>query len=733
MSRGGEVVGPLRIALVGCGAVSQAYYVPALRAIPEHSVEWFVDTRIGRARQLARSYGQGNATRTYEETISKVDAAILALPNFLHSKVSIDFLSAGRDVLCEKPLATSVAEGRAMIEASRKSGARLAVNLIRRRFDNYRIARDLVRRGVIGNVTRVSVEEGDVLAWPLASLFMLDRNKAGGGTLMDWGSHVIDILHWLFAGRCSVISYSDDALGGVEADCEAQLKIESEAREIPCSIMLSRARRLRNSLLIQGERGTLEVRPWPFGPNGVCVLGGEHIGRLGQDRSRVCKSQVDYFADQLRAFTDRSCTDIVDGNEALESLAVIEECYLKRKDMIYPWEKPSESETGRSIPSRYGKILVIGASGFVGTRLVQRLILDLRVNVRAAIHRPETAARLGRLPAEFVECDLLESSQVMKCVEGCDVVVNCARDRSGDSKKSLEVFVRGTENLLEAAAKHRVKKFVQISSAAVHGFEHKSGVIDESTRLRTSSDPYVRGKTKSEELVMAHAQVFPVVILRPTLIYGPFSADWVVGMIQRVSNQAVTLIGQNKHANLTFVDDVVDAILLAIEKEEANGQAFVINDDEHSVSWRDYVQWYSDMLGIAAVGIPNGSRISLALEELGSLLKDSAVAVRDVLGSAEMLALIARIPLVLVVGSRLIKGEGRTRIESKLGSNLQASKPEPGAVLRYEISRGIYEVLNSNAVFSASKAKRLLGFRPHTSLAEGMGKTSEWIKWARLA
>jgi predicted dehydrogenase/nucleoside-diphosphate-sugar epimerase len=726
----------LRIALIGCGAVSELYYVPALTAMPEHSIEWFVDTTVERARQLAKNYGKGNVSTTYRETIGKVDAAIVAVPNFLHARISIDYLNAGRDVLCEKPLAMSVQEGQKMINAGEKSGARLAINLIRRRFDNYRMAKDIVGRGAVGNVTKVTLEEGSILAWPFASSFMLDKKKSGGGTLIDVGPHVIDILQWLFAGHSSVLSYTDDALGGIEADCEVRLEIKSAGGSIPCTITLSRVRKLGNNLVIHGEAGSLEVRPFDFSKVRLSV--GDCVGQLKREESLEYKSQVDYFVDQVRAFADKSCTDIADGEEGLKTLAVIEECYRKRQSVSYPWEKLLQSDAGRLIPSQYQKILIVGASGLVGTRLSERLVLDLKTNVRAAIHRPEAAARLARLPLEFVECNLLERNQVMDAVEGCDVIVNLARDRSGDNKNTFDVLVRGTKNLLESAAEYRVKKFIHVSSAAVHGFRHEAGSIDESTPLRNSSDPYVRGKVKSEELVMDYSNAFPVVIIRPTLIYGPFSVDWVANIIERIKDQRAMLIGENKQANLTHVDNVVEAILLAIEKKEANGQAFVVNDDEETVMWADYTKLYSDLVGVPAVAVPDMSYISLASKETGSLLKASAVAAKRILRSPELLELIAQIPLAFVLGGKVIKGERKDKMQLKLRSGLEIPKPEPETLLlmnrKYLMtSRSIYDVLSTRAVFSASKAKRLLGFRPYISLTDGLSRTSEWIKWARLA
>ncbi|HKM77798.1 MAG TPA: Gfo/Idh/MocA family oxidoreductase, partial [Candidatus Bathyarchaeia archaeon] len=79
-------MGKLRLALIGCGTVSKSYYVPALKRLPQYSIEWFVDSNIERARELAKEYGSGNASQDHMETIDSVEGAIVAAPNFLHAK-----------------------------------------------------------------------------------------------------------------------------------------------------------------------------------------------------------------------------------------------------------------------------------------------------------------------------------------------------------------------------------------------------------------------------------------------------------------------------------------------------------------------------------------------------------------------------------------------------------------------------------------------------------------------
>ncbi len=711
-----------RLALVGCGAVSRNYYVPACRKLSGCVIEWFVDTNIKKAEELAKIYGAGKISRNYREAMADVDAAIVALPNSLHAEASVNFLEQCRDVLCEKPIAANTVDALKMIEASRRCGARLMINLARRRLNSYRIVKSLLDRKHFAKIEQVSCEEGYIFDWPVSSESFL--KKAGGGVFLDWGAHIVDLLQWLFAANLQLVSYADDGHGGVEANADAQLTIKpTDMAEIPCRIVLSRTRRLRNSLLVRGDDFLVEVRHRDPDVAHLWVDG--HSYRIKADKE---KSTLDCFVDQLASFLDKSRDDYVGGVEALHSLEFIEHCYANRTKITFPWETKQPS-ANLAFPSNYRTILVVGASGFLGTRLAEKLSLDLNLKVRATIHRAETASRVGRLPLEFVDCDLLDLEQVMNAVMGCDVVVNCARDRVLDKGRILDFYVKGTSNLLKAALKHKVKKFVHISTAAVHGFRRQEGLIDEKCRFARTRDRYVAGKIKSERLVIAHARFLPVVILRPTLMYGPYSRDWGMQIIERLKKQRTTIVGDKGLANLIHVDDVVDAILLAIQRNEGNGEAYIVNNDREKIRWNEYVQRYSEALGIT----PNVSSDSnLTIRRLANVLlmmKDSLFIAKDLITSPESLALAARIPLILRLGDKMLKGKKRKAIEDKLATP-RALKVDRNLMFKYEtIDRQLYNVFTSRAVMSSAKARAVLGFEPHVPFEEGIANTIEWVKW----
>ncbi len=363
-------------------------------------------------------------------------------------------------------------------------------------------------------------------------------------------------------------------------------------------------------------------------------------------------------------------------------------------------------------------------SGFLGTRLVEKLFVDMALNVRAAVHHPGAAARLARFPVQFVECDVLNPQQVEKAVAGCDIVINCT---SG----SDEVAVKGTLNLIESATRHHVKKYVHLSSAAVHGFSHRKSVVYETSRFVFFPRGYERGKIKSEKLVADHAQSLPSVILRPTLIYGPYSSSWTSGIISRIRDHQTTIVEGQGLANLIYVDDVVDAIIYSIKNDEANGEIFIVNNDQQNVSWAEYARAYAEPLGIMPVTSREYNPDLRRMKATFLMLRDSLNIMVNVLKSPQFLALLAQVPVFVKVGSMIIKGKRRETIETKVTSETRISPANPKILLDYEgTSKQFYKLLTCRATFSASKSRKVLHLEPLTPIEEGIARSIEWANWA---
>ena len=215
---------PLELALVGCGAIAQAGYLPALARVPEARCLWLVDLRRPLAKRLARRWRIPHVATDLGAVLDRVEAVILAVPNHLHAPMGLLALERGRAVLCEKPLGRTAAEVRGMVAASRKAGAALAAGMIFRQYPGLQAIRGARVQDMLGRVREIRARYGTPLDWPLMSPDFFAREQAGGGALLDLGVHVLDALLWLFSPQgASVLEYEDDGESRVEAEARARL------------------------------------------------------------------------------------------------------------------------------------------------------------------------------------------------------------------------------------------------------------------------------------------------------------------------------------------------------------------------------------------------------------------------------------------------------------------------------------------------------------------------------
>jgi predicted dehydrogenase len=330
--------------VVGCGAVTRLQHLPAIVLSDRVEAAVLVDVDARRAGQLGERFAVPEVATDTGGLPGRVDAAVVALPNHLHAPVSIDLLRRGIHVLVEKPMAMNVHECDEMIAAAEGSGAVLAVGHEFRFFDSSLLVRNLLRDGLLGELRRFEMHQGLIPRWPFATDFFLKKETAGGGVLADFGAHVLDLLLW-WLGDWAEVEYWDDAMGGIESDCEMRLTMRSG---LAGTVEISRTRNLANTCLFEGSRATLEVGIWDPDPEirlliadrAVSLAGrarreGESAGS-GLDFTQAFVRQLDDFADAIRERRE----PFVPGREGRRSLALIEACYARRQPLVLPWSLP---------------------------------------------------------------------------------------------------------------------------------------------------------------------------------------------------------------------------------------------------------------------------------------------------------------------------------------------------------------------------------------------------------
>lgn len=321
------------------------------------------------------------------------------------------------------------------------------------------------------------------------------------------------------------------------------------------------------------------------------------------------------------------------------------------------------------------KILVTGGTGFTGKALVRRLLDDGHQVTALDFQEGLKTQELREWGAEVVIGTVTDRDVVDRCMKGVDAVQHLAaafRQLNEPERYYWDVNVQGTRNVLEAAFRENVKKFVYCSTCGVHGnVDNPPGNEDSPIN---AADYYQQTKYEAEPIVKEYQQKgMPTTILRPAAIYGPGDPERFFMIFKRVKKGTFPMFGNGKTLyHPLYIDHLVDAHVLAMEPGRGDGEAYLIADEE-------YV-------------------------EIETLVKKTAVALNvDVK--------IPHFPVMPVVAVG--------HICEKVCKPFKITPPIfPRRVDWYR----------QNRAFSIDKAKRDLGYNPTVSIDEGLRRTAQWYK-----
>ena len=336
MQKTGRCISPLRIAIVGCGAVVEQRYVPVLKQLGWMPTA-LVDTSAERRHSVAALFGSNPVES--EEAIAVADAfdaAIVATPHALHERICVDLLRAGKHVFVEKPMAHTTAACIAMNSAAAESGAKLAVALYCRQATAGRWFKEALQANAFGTLHRFKIGQGYEYNWPLASDSMWRKEQSGGGVLVDTGAHTMDQIIWWF-GEPDEIEYFDDADGGVEADALARMRWISGLQG---EVELSRTRTTSNALVLESKKGILTLSMWGDKLEASSASMLTFDSPMFQKPPFQPENWMDMFRAQLvqfDAYVRGQLAHVVSGDEAIRSVALIERCYATRRRLERPW------------------------------------------------------------------------------------------------------------------------------------------------------------------------------------------------------------------------------------------------------------------------------------------------------------------------------------------------------------------------------------------------------------
>ena len=326
----------VKYGIIGCGAIAQRRHIPEATANPESKVVALADPVKARVDELAAKLKAEGYT-DYKQMLQdpNVDAVVVAGPNSLHAQQSIEALNAGKHVLCEKPMATTREDARAMIDAARKSGKYLMIGLNQRLMPPHVKAKKILQSGSLGNVLafRTAFCHPGPEGWSVdaAKSWFFKKGQAFMGVTGDLGVHKADLLRWLFGQEIAevggIISTLDkrDADGKlIDLDDNAFLTLKTTGG-IVGSMILSWTNygAEENYTVLFCQHGVLSLGVDPNYGVVVDYRNGERelhkVGEISTNVKQVASGIIDSFTRSIATKTPPQ----IDGMEGYKSLDVI--------------------------------------------------------------------------------------------------------------------------------------------------------------------------------------------------------------------------------------------------------------------------------------------------------------------------------------------------------------------------------------------------------------------------
>lgn len=186
----------MKVAVIGCGTIANAAHIPSYMNNPEAEIKYFCDIIPERAEAAVEKYGCGTAITDYHIALNdpEIEAVSVCTPNNMHPTISIDAMRAGKDVLCEKPAARTYAEALEMQKVQHETGRILNIGVVNRFNDSVNLIKKFIDDGKLGEVFHVYVSFRAHRSIPGLGGAFTTKAIAGGGALIDWGVHYLDIV-----------------------------------------------------------------------------------------------------------------------------------------------------------------------------------------------------------------------------------------------------------------------------------------------------------------------------------------------------------------------------------------------------------------------------------------------------------------------------------------------------------------------------------------------------------
>lgn len=356
------------------------------------------------------------------------------------------------------------------------------------------------------------------------------------------------------------------------------------------------------------------------------------------------------------------------------------------------------------------KVAIIGASGFVGTRLLEKWSLLRRFEPRAVVRRPASLAAIARFQLDYCIADALDQPSLTAALEGCDAVVHAA---IGDPKQ----IERMPEALVRSCQEAKVRRIVYLSTASVHGQNPAPGTSESSPLSDKQSIEYNNAKVRAERSFFQALEKSALsgCALRPGVVFGPRSR-WVYDLAMDFIEGRAFLINEGRGiCNSIYIDNLVHAIELCLDAGDLPPASYLVGDSE-TVAWRDFYAPIAE-----AVGKSLGDAAPL----------DPPVFSRSLKQKVDWMLTERWVQSLLPLVPGRLKRVAKAGIEAWPDRNPPSSwRLDSGPVPQPTEEQCALQ--QCSLKLPSTKAKEELGYQPAVSFATGMARSVAWLEFCGL-
>jgi nucleoside-diphosphate-sugar epimerase len=246
-------------------------------------------------------------------------------------------------------------------------------------------------------------------------------------------------------------------------------------------------------------------------------------------------------------------------------------------------------------------IAVIGAGGFVGSRLIESCLLDGFNHISAVVRSSKSVAPLARFGSclDIRFADAKDRSALVMALKDCQIVVNLVLDRPNG-------IVDSTKAIYEACRIVGAKRLIHMSSAVVFGQVNDPSINDLSDPVRHHWMPYARAKIQSEDFLKSKMDepFLDIIVLRPGIVWGPRS-EWIYNLVLELSHRQACLVEKGEGVcNAIYIDNLVDGIIACCKTPSDSSGCYNVSDDEQ-ITWRDFYKPFADHMSLDIALLPS--------------------------------------------------------------------------------------------------------------------------------